>query len=381
MSFARRTILILSAIAAVTLYLYAAHPESPTYHGRIVEAGHMLSPRSGHTATLLKDGRVLIAGGMVRNGEFLDSAELYDPNTHRFTPTGRMFTKRVGLAATLLADGRVLIVGGWSPGPTDAAEIYDPKTGKFSQLPPMTEKRARPETVLLHDGQVLIAGGGSSDRVGERTAELFDPKTGGFTRTGDMHDGRIAHTASLLPDGTVLVAGGMANGSVVASADLYDPKTGKFPAVGPMKQVRYKHTAQTLIDGRVLIAGGSDDNDWKGMLAEAEIYDPATRSFTTVSAMSEKRFKLDGTAALLADGNVLIAGGSGTAEVFDAKRGSFETLDTGTGTPQWYLSETSLKNGEVLLLGGYSTSMQATDRAWVYRPESKIRNPGSQPGL
>lgn len=368
MSFARRTILILSAATAVTLYLYAAHPESPTHRGRVVEAGHMWSPRSGHTATLLKDGRVLIAGGMVRNGEFLDSAELYDPATRQFTPTGKMFTKRVGLAATLLADGRVLIVGGWSPGPTDAAEIYDPKTGRFSQLSPMTEKRARPETALLQDGRVLIAGGGRGDRVGERTAELFDPKTASFTRTGDMHDGRLAHTASLLPDGTVLIAGGMADGNVVASADLYDPKTGKFTAVGSMKQVRYKHTAQTLSDGRVLIAGGSDDNDWKGMLAEAEIYDPATRSFAAAPAMSEKRFKLDGTAALLADGNALIAGGSAKAEVFNAKRGSFETLDSGTGTPQWYLSETSLKNGEVLLLGGYSTSMQATDKAWVYKP-------------
>lgn len=346
--------------------LCADRPQPVT--GEIVAAGHMLSPRSGHTATLLPTGRVLIAGGMVRNGEFLDAAELYDPSTRQFTPTGKMITRRVGQVAALLNDGRVLIAGGWSRGPTDAAEIYDPASGKFSPLPPMTARRAGASATTLKDGRVLITGGGIDDRIGQRTAELFDPRTNKFTATGEMHDGRIEHTATLLTDGTVLVTGGMAEGRVVASAELFDPKSAKFTMVSPMHQARYKHTAQLLNDGRVLIAGGADDRDWKGTLADAELYDPAKRTFAATPSMSEKRFKLAHESAMLPDGSVLIAGGSAKAERFDPKRSTFETLATGTGTPQWFMTETALQNGEVLLLGGYSTSMTSTDQVWVYTP-------------
>lgn len=363
----RHGFLILPAIAIFTLSVLADRPQPGS--GQIVEAGHMLAPRSGHTATLLRDGRVLIVGGMVRNGQFLDTAELYDSEKKTFTPTGTMSIRRVGHAAALLHDGRVLIVGGWVVGgATDRAELYDPRTGRFTAVASMHETRGRPTATPLADGRVLIAGGSVEDRAGLRSAELFDPKTSKFTAVGDMKDGRIAHTASLLPDGSVLVAGGMADGHAVSGAECFDPKTGTFIAVASMHQVRYKHTAQVLRDGRVLIAGGSDDRDWKGTLSEAELYDPAKRSFSVLPSMSEKRFKLSDEAAVLPDGNVLIAGGSGKAELFNVKRGNFESLASGTGKPQWYMSETSMKNGEVLLLGGYSTSMTATDQVWIYRP-------------
>lgn len=330
----------------------------------------MLAPRSGHTATLLNDGRVLIVGGMVRNGEFLDSAEFYDPAKRSFTASGaHMKIKRVGQTAALLKDGRLFIVGGWTGGIATTAEIYDPKTDRFTNEIPMTVPRARATATTLQDGRVLVTGGArADDRSGQKAAEIFDPATMKFTAVGDMKDGRTAHTATLLHDRTVLIAGGMSDHHSVASAEVFDPKTNKFSVVGPMRQERYKHTAQMLADGRVLIAGGSDDRDWKGMLAEAEVYDPAKRSFTPTQEMAEKRFKLSDEAALLPDGSVLIAGGAAKAEIFDPKRGSFNSLNSGTETPQWYLSETTLKNGEVLLLGGYSTSMTATDKAWIYQP-------------
>jgi hypothetical protein len=131
---ARHWALVFSALTVVTLSVSADHPQLQT--GNIVEAGHMLSPRSGHSATRLHDGRVLIVGGMVRNGQFLDTAELYDPGKKTFIPTGTMTIRRVGHAAALLHDGRVLIVGGWVGGATDRAELYNPQTGRFTPSHP-----------------------------------------------------------------------------------------------------------------------------------------------------------------------------------------------------------------------------------------------------
>jgi hypothetical protein len=364
----RRGLLILFATFVISLAVYADRTQST--EGRIAELGRMVSPRSGHTATLLSDGRVLIVGGMVRNQEFLDSAEIFDPNTRQFKTAGQMLSSRVGHFAALLNDGRVLIAGGWTKGTTtDKAEVYDPRTGKFSAVGAMNNARAGATATTLKDGRVLITGGSrEDDRRGQRSAEIFDPATSKFIAVSDMADGRTEHTATLLRDGCVLITGGMADHHVVASAELFDPATGKFSPGSKMRTARYKHTAQILGDGRVLIAGGADDRDWKGTLADAELYEPGSGRFVSAPAMTEKRFKLAHESARLPDGNILIAGGNAKAEIYDFKRSSFVPLDSGTGTPQWFMTETALKNGEVLLLGGYSTSMASTDRAWMFRP-------------
>jgi hypothetical protein len=141
----------------------------------------MATARDGHTATLLPDGRVLIAGGNDDNYQPLASAELYDPQTGKFSPTGSMASAREGPTATLLLDGRVLIAGGWDIN-NDIANL-------------------------------ALA-----------SAELYDPKTGKFSLTGSMITGRWLHTATLLPDGRVLIAGGDdANSDALASAELYQP--------------------------------------------------------------------------------------------------------------------------------------------------------------
>ena len=132
--------------------------------GSIVATMPMLEPRSGQTATLLPDGKVLIVGGMRRNQDFYKSAELYDPATSKFQPTGEMSIGRVGQIAVLLRSGKVLIAGGWiGYGTTDSAELYDPATGKFTVIASMTARRARPSATLLTDGNVLLAGGGDHD--------------------------------------------------------------------------------------------------------------------------------------------------------------------------------------------------------------------------
>jgi hypothetical protein len=181
-----------------------------------------------------------------------------------------------------------------------------------------------------------------------------------------MNVGRIVQSANLLAGGKVLIAAGMDQGHVTCSAEVYDPGTGKFTLVGSMNTARYKHTAGTLADGRVLIAGGSDDRDGAGTFATAEIYDPSTRTFSEAPQMGHARYKLPEQAAVLHNGDVLVAGGDAKGELFDSRQNAFHEVAGGTGQQQWYLSETLLANGNVLLAGGYSTKYQATSQVWLY---------------
>jgi hypothetical protein len=373
-----RSRLFLVASITITFVLAAAafranSPVSSTSTafaaGSLRPATSMLEPRSGHSATLLPDGRVLIAGGMRRNQDFYKSAELYDPATGKFQPTGEMNQRRVGHIAVLLRSGKVLIAGGWvGMGGTDSAELYEPATGKFTPIAAkMTTPRGRPSATLMPNGDVLIAGGERRDNESLASAEIFRLKTLSFEATGAMHHARISHTATLLKDGRVLIAGGYGDG-VASSAELYDPGSGTFTATGSMGVARCKQTAGLLPNGTVLIAGGSDSRGWNGNLNSAEIYDPHTGKFTAASPLNDSRFKLPDEAVELASGRLLIAGGSKEAEVFDPASGKFIPV-AGEMSDKWhYLSETKLRDGSVLLAGGYPNSDQATSQAWIYYP-------------
>jgi hypothetical protein len=338
--------------------------------GTVTPATPMLEARSGQTATLLPDGKVLIAGGMRRNQDFYKSAELYDPTTGKFQPTGEMTERRVGHIAVLLRSGKVLIAGGWvGHGTTDSAELYDPATGRFSAIAKLTARRGRPCATMLANGDVLITGGDDHDGPDGHlaSAEVFRAAPLSFQTTIAMHHARVAHTATLLNDGKVLIAGGKGE-SLTATAELYDPKTGTFSETGSLVTARYKHTAGLLPDGRVLIAGGSDDRDWSGNLNSAEVYDPHAGKFATTSSMNYGRFKLPAEAAQLQNGNLLVAGGSREAEIFDPESGKF-LLVPGQMNDKWhYMTETKLRDGSVLLAGGYANSDQTTAQTWIYRP-------------
>ena len=338
--------------------------------GSLVAGMPMLEPRSGQTATLLPDGKVLIVGGMRRNQDFYKSAELYDPATSKFQPTGEMSIGRVGQIAVLLRSGKVLIAGGWiGYGTTDSAELYDPATGKFTVIAPMTTRRARPSATLLTDGNVLLAGGGDHDGPDGAiaAAEIFRADTLRFQPTGSLHRARSGHTATLLNDGTVLIAGGD-NGGLIAGAELYDPKTGTFSETGRLNTPRHKHTAGLLPDGRVLIAAGSDERDWHGTMNSTEIYDPHTGKFTAAAPLNDSRFKLPDEAVQLASGRLLVAGGSKQVEVFDPVSGRFLVVAGQMNDSRHFMSETRLRDGSVLLAGGYPNNDQATAQTWIYRP-------------
>jgi WD40 repeat protein len=329
----------------------------------------MLEPRSGHTATLLPDGKILIVGGMRCNQDFYRSAELYDPVTGKFQATGDMAIVRVGHAAVLLHSGKVLIVGGYiGHGATDSAELYDPSTGKFSTLAKMTSRRGSPAATLLTNGDVLITGGGDTYGPGGiASAEIFHASTGVFEPLAPMHSARIEQTTTVLRDGRVLIAGGRAD-SVTASAEIFDPASKKFAVTGSLLTARYKHSAGLLPDGRVLIAGGSDDRDWTGKLNTAEIYDPEKQTFTGASPLNDSRFKLPREAVQLSSGQLLFAGGSKTVEVYDPATHKFLIATGQIDTARHFMTATKLKDGSVLLAGGYPDNDRATNETWIFHP-------------
>jgi hypothetical protein len=222
-----------------------------TGSGVIQPTGSMNTPRNGHTATLLQDGRVLLAGGFdIDDGkttQTTQTAELYNPASGKFTPAGDMTTPRTGHSAALLSNGRVLIVGGGA-----GAELYDPVTNSFLPAPGVANRCLASATPLA-DGRVLIAGGIGCPNTVLDTAEIYDPSTGQSTPTGKLVAAQAYHTATLLPDGRVLLVGG----SVPNLSQFYDPATGSF-TFGPHTTIaRSGHTATLLPDGGVLIVGGS----------------------------------------------------------------------------------------------------------------------------
>jgi hypothetical protein len=338
---------------------------------QIIPAGAMNVPRAGHTATLLRDGTVLIAGGMLRNGDFSQAAEIYRPATNRFTPTGNMLVPRVGAAAALLPSGRVLIVGGWHN--TDEAEIYDPQSRSFTLAGHMSQRRARPTLTVLNDGTALITGGevDGDTLAATASAEIFDERSGRFSEVHAMHVPRSTHTATLLRDGRVLIVGGSSGrGKITETAETYDPKSRSFTLVGVMSVPRYKHAACLLDDGSVLVVGGSDARDWNGAYDSAEIFNPQKNAFHSAGKMSQARFKLPD--AVLVSGDAVISGGASGVAVYREKAGNFAEVAGPPDTERFYPSATALKDGRVLLAGGYPKHppYDATRSAWLFVPSN-----------
>lgn len=331
----------------------------------------MASPRAGHTATLLPNGAVLITGGFAAGEQTHTSAEIFDPSTGSFSSTGKLGEARQSHTATLLPTGKVLIAGGFNGDYLASAELYDPKTGRFTQTGSMDVARSGHRAILLKDGKVLVAGGTGIGWTFLDSAELYDPTSGTFSPTGPMAVPRESHTATLLADGSVLIAGGhqgrRAAIEIYDSAERYDPISGTFAATGPMGIKRHKHDITRLADGRVLITGGADERDSEGVYTSAEIYDPATGTFTPAGVMQSPRYKHTGTSLLLPDGQVLLTGGGPITELFDPASGLFQVMTEGVNTTRLFATATLLPDGAVLVAGGYGTNIAASSQAWILR--------------
>jgi hypothetical protein len=272
-------------------------------------------PRQEHAATLLPNGQVLVAGGYNVNlapYSYLGNVDIFYPLSEIWTSTGQLTYPRSGPTATLLADGRVLVTGGYNEatGAPNTAELIDP-----AALPPWPWNFAPwcfgHTATRLADGRVLVVGGWESLALGllkDHFAALYNPATGTWSDAngypGTIVGIRAGHTATLLKDGRVLVAGGWGETGTLASAELYDPATGFWSVTGVMKKDRSGHTATLLADGRVLVVGGDSST---GTQDSAELYDPATGSWSLTGSLATARG--DHTATLLFGGKVLVAGG------------------------------------------------------------------------
>jgi uncharacterized delta-60 repeat protein len=295
----------------------------------------IITARAGHTATLLPNGKVLIVGGLMILGSafpvgFLDTALLYDPATGSWSATGSLLptaggsTGRSGHTATLLPNGKVLVVGGMGTN-TDTprnAQLYNPATGTWSHTANIVGARSGHTATLLTTGKVLVAGGyrllGAAVPTGFLdTVMLYDPARGTWTATASFFptaggsQGRANHTATLLPDGKVLVAGGAGgNTDVPRSAQLYTPATGQWTITGGIASPRSSHTATLLPSGKVLIAGGLKILGSAvpvGFLDSALLYDTSTGAWSTAASLNAAR--ANHTATLLPGGHVLAVAG------------------------------------------------------------------------
>ena len=362
-------------------YTYAVLPYDgvPNYgNPAFVEAtpGSEAKARFSHTATVLADGRLLVAGG-VGYGNPEKTGEVFDPAAGAFAPLDALMrSERFGHAATLLADGRVLIAGGYKEGFQQSlrtATYFDPDAMLFVALDAqMTQVRAMHTQTLLPDGRVLILGG-SDGSLSLDSGEIFDPAAGTFLPLpAAMARARASHTATAFSVGgrfLVLVAGGFDGQAAVATAELFDPETlaftdleGNAGGETPMATSRLAHTATPLPGGaadRVLLCGGFAGNDVTGgPTASCEVFTAGGAGGTLAPGPSMTVARSGHAAASLADGRVLLLGGIGAdltvladANLFDPATDSLVAVG-GLVRARTVPRASLLGDGRVVVTGG-----------------------------
>jgi len=337
-----------STALAIGLLASSSYKALAANSGTWANTGNMTVSRAGHSATLLPNGQVLVAGGE-NSGAGLASAELYDPTTGKWTLTGGMAIGRYAHSAVLLPSGEVLVAGGivstsiqGIPSYTATAELYNPSTGQWTTTGSMAAPRFAHGVALLQNGQVLVAGGANANGL-LASAELYEPSTGKWTGTGSLNHARSTH-ATLLKSGQVLMAGGGLSGN---TAELYS--NGGWSLTSTMKFSHPSTSAALLPSGDVLVFGGH--------LASyaGEFYDPSANTWTATHNIGVN--PPSGPLTLLTTGKVLLAGGEsgyGTdalCRLYDPSTLSW--LLTGSmNHARAAHTTTLLPNGQVLAAGG-----------------------------
>lgn len=288
-----------------------------------MSTGDMAYGRYYHQLTPLADGRFLATGGCsaaVCSGDLsiscrtvVRTAETLDLGTRTFSRGGDDTDARFFHVAARLEDGTVLVAGGCATGDcattVASASLFHPSDGAFEAVGSLAEPRAGMIIAPLPGGRILVASGCTSSTCTTRV-EAYDPALRAFTTLSPLRVARGRATASVLPDGRILVAGGcsdMACSGVVAAAELYDPALDRWIALPSLSTPRAGHYAAALLDGRVLVGGGCSTQTCAPVLRSAEIFDPARMAFDPVSDMGAAR--VGAVALLLPDGSVMISQG------------------------------------------------------------------------
>jgi hypothetical protein len=336
--------------------------------GTFALTGSLNTARYQHTATLLMNGQVLVTGGLGVNGysDSLSSAELYHPSTGKWTGTGSMSVGRTAHTATLLQNGEVLVAGGsqYELNCHDTVELYNPATGEWTLTGGMTQPRCYHSATLLSNGEVLVSGGVnslySSDTNTITAAEIYNPTTGTWTATGSLNVSRAESASILLANGEVLTAGGYNNtgennpDTYLTSAELFNATTGKWSLTTSLTgTLGLPATPAMLTDGDVLIANA------------AQFYNQTTATWTATGALPTIVWPPT-KASPLADGNVLgtgseckssktyNCGNAPTAIAFLCNFSGNSWSETGAmNYPRFSHTMTLLPSGKVLIAGGY----------------------------
>ena len=341
----------------------APTPPEPTSESEAFKViGTMTTTRFFHTATLLKDGRVLITGGYEtdRPGhsspEFRHAtAELFDPAKGTSSATGAMTQARSQHRAIPLQDGRVIIKGNDLHPP----DVYDPESERFAILADAPEFGRSVATTILSTGGVFVTDDGGN-------AGILDQNSWKFTSTGRMITPRTNHTATLLQDGRVLVAGGMNAAGMVKESEIFRPAINSFSEVGGLNEERWGHEALLLQDGRVLIVGGrrgaivADDVQY---VTTAEMFDPETGMFAPAGDTGLPSIQ---SAFLLPSGKVFLLSG-GDVAIYDPTTGTATRTGHGIGQNRLAYAVTLLNDGRILFSGGLK-DLVSTDEVLVYSP-------------
>ncbi len=370
-----------AAVAAVLLigigiaWMRTAQMPAGIVNGTWSSAPTMGIGRGYHTATLLPNGKVLVVAGS-QTIRILASAQLYDPRARTWSSAGTLSTARSLHTATLLKSGKVLVVGGSSDQPfylgsLASAELYDPQTNSWALAASMHTPRSFHTATLLSDGRVLVVGGieATNDVSGTvlGTAELYDPLTNSWTPATPLLFARARHTAVLLADHRVLVIGGTdsaypASTSYFPTAEIYDPATQSWSQVANMNAARVDATATVLPDNRVLVVGDDGVNE-----RTAEIFDPRTNGWLPIPDPGVGR--AEQVAVELRNGMVLVAGGIGetSAQLFDWRRNAWTSAGALTAI-RASATATVLPGGQVLIAGGFGNRSIPWASAEIYDP-------------
>ncbi len=318
--------------------------------------GPSISRREGHALVRLNDGRVWMSGGKKADGTFAAETEIYNPTANSWSPGPALLTGRSGHTGTLLADGRVVVIGGAGTSGIALAsvEIFDPSANTVRATGVMNAARTGHTSTLTIDGRILVAGGTDASGAILTSFEIYDPASEHFTQAGILSVARDSHSAALLADGRIAIIGGRTSSGLTASTDVITLGQTISVAGGPaLNAARYGAARAVLLPGgQVLVAGGIGTAGTP--LASAESVDFTQNNSTTMSLPAGV---INHTTTLVGDGQVLVAGGMSSATVANSSAylidPSTQFTATIAFTPRRAFHEAVLlQDGRVLLAGG-----------------------------